>query len=132
MAMSKVATRHDLTSVQAPELIQPRIGRTRRITTRMVSVAVVLAVVIGSLGGYLTYRAVETRQARQTQVALLEQEAVARGQRANAARWAGMAYAYLQSVDGLTRGQRADAARWAAQAKAWIDSQKAEEAKGSP
>jgi hypothetical protein len=35
-------------------------------------------------------------------------------------------------VDGLTKGQRADAARWAAQAQAWIDSQKAQEAKGAP
>jgi len=131
--MSKVAARQGLTTVPAPELIQPRIGRTRRITARMVLMAVVLAVVIGSLGGYLAYRAVETRQARQAQQALLaEQEAIARGRRANAARWAGMAYAYLQSVDGLTKGQRADAARWAAQAQAWIDSQKAQEAKGTP
>lgn len=131
--MSKVVEKRELTTVPAPEFIQPRIGRTRRITARMVSIAVVLAVVIGSLGGFLAYRAVETRQARQAQQALLaEQEAIARGRRANAARWASMAYAYLQSEDGLTKGQRADAARWAAQAQTWIDSQMPQEAKGTP
>lgn len=127
MAMSKVVTKGELTSV--PELVPPRIGR-RGITTRVVPIAVALAVIIGSLGGYLAYRASETQQARQAQQAILaEQEAIARGRRADAGRWAGMAYAYLQSVDGLTRGQRADAARWAAQAQAWIDSQKIQEGK---
>jgi hypothetical protein len=119
MSKTPTAQRHPV-AVPAPIVVPPTGRRTqgRRVSTRTITLVVVVGIMAGALAGYLAYPS---------------HGGLTKGQVADAARWAGQAEAWLAgqvNQEALERGRAADAARWAAQAEAWLTAQDASERRG--